>query len=110
MGDLPSDAAIQAATVERFIEGWKINSGEAWTELWADDCTNQILPYSLHLPPMRKADVIKSKHFTNVSNWEVSFKSDLPTATRATRKFIPNLPLTPHKATGPPSPPRHRTA
>ncbi|PTB35082.1 uncharacterized protein TrAFT101_006388 [Trichoderma asperellum] len=65
------DASLQAATIDRFVEGWKINSGEAWTELWADGCTNTILPFSLNCTPMSKSDVIRSKHFSNISNWKL---------------------------------------
>ncbi|KAL9479475.1 hypothetical protein ACSS6W_004261 [Trichoderma asperelloides] len=68
---VPHDASLQAATIDRFVEGWKINSGEAWTELWADGCTNTILPFSLNCAPMSKADVIRSKHFSNISNWKL---------------------------------------
>ncbi|KAH0594815.1 hypothetical protein MHUMG1_07650 [Metarhizium humberi] len=64
-------ASLQAATIDRFVEGWKINSGEAWTELWADGCTNTILPFSLNCAPMSKAHVLGSKHFGNVSNWKL---------------------------------------
>ncbi|KAF5131503.1 hypothetical protein MHUMG1_07654 [Metarhizium humberi] len=71
---MPAPAEVQAATIDKFIEGWGTNNPEAWVQLWTDDCTNKILPFSLGAPPMSKDTVVSKalpKLFGNLANWKL---------------------------------------
>ena len=41
-----TQAAKQAATLEKFIKGWAKWTPESFLESWADGCTQQNLPFS----------------------------------------------------------------
>lgn len=47
---MPAAAEVQAATLQRFIDGWKGWAPEAFLEVWSDDCTQKTLPFSLDAP------------------------------------------------------------
>ncbi|KUL89561.1 hypothetical protein ZTR_04319 [Talaromyces verruculosus] len=52
-------AEAQAATLAKFIEGWKKFTPESWTETWADDCTQNFLPFTMGVPPRTKPEALK---------------------------------------------------
>lgn len=52
-------AEAQAATLAKFIEGWKTFTPESWTETWTDDCTQNFLPFTMGVPPRTKPEVLK---------------------------------------------------
>lgn len=52
-------AEAQAATLAKFIEGWKEFTAESWTETWTDDCTQNFLPFTMGVPPRTKPEVLK---------------------------------------------------
>nr|A0A4P8DJV0.1 RecName: Full=Monooxygenase dmxR10; AltName: Full=Dimeric xanthone biosynthesis cluster protein R10 [Cryptosporiopsis sp. 8999]QCL09101.1 DmxR10 [Cryptosporiopsis sp. 8999] len=56
---MPGPAETQAATLAKFIEGWKTFTPEAWTETWTDDCTQNFLPFTMGVPPRTKPEVLK---------------------------------------------------
>ncbi|KAI3318564.1 hypothetical protein HD806DRAFT_540176 [Xylariaceae sp. AK1471] len=53
---MPAPANIQAATLDKFISGWKKWSPEAWMATWSQDCKQQLLPFSLGVPYRSKAE------------------------------------------------------
>ncbi|KAL4815781.1 hypothetical protein BDW67DRAFT_185500 [Aspergillus spinulosporus] len=53
---MPAPAHIQAATLDKFIAGWKTFTPEAWMASWSADCTQQILPFSLGVPARSRAE------------------------------------------------------
>lgn len=53
---MPSLAQIQAATLNKFIEGWKGSTPESWTATWSDECQQKILPFNLGVPSKSRAE------------------------------------------------------
>ncbi|KAI0013979.1 hypothetical protein F4779DRAFT_639150 [Xylariaceae sp. FL0662B] len=43
---MPAPAEVQAATLERFIEGWSGWTPEGFLASWTSDCTTKTLPFS----------------------------------------------------------------
>ncbi|KAI0126597.1 hypothetical protein BJ170DRAFT_412669 [Xylariales sp. AK1849] len=56
---MPTTANIQAATLEKFIEGWKEWTPEGCAATFSDDFQQQILPLSLGLPPRSRAETVQ---------------------------------------------------
>ena len=54
---MASLSARQAATVDKFIAGWKKLSAEEMLATWSDDATQQALPFSLGRPSRSRAQV-----------------------------------------------------
>jgi hypothetical protein len=71
---MPAPAHVQAATLEKFIDDWRTITPESWTALWADDCTQRFLPYSLGIPPQTRDEVLVMlpKLLSILENWKVS--------------------------------------
>ncbi|KAL2168917.1 hypothetical protein VTG60DRAFT_6687 [Thermothelomyces hinnuleus] len=47
---MPAPAAIQAATLDKFIEAWKQWSPGTFFTSWTDNCTMRTLPFSAGVP------------------------------------------------------------
>ncbi len=56
---MPSSAEVQAATLEKFIEGWRKWTPEGFLDSWSEDCTQQNLPFSSNVPVKTRADAEK---------------------------------------------------
>ena len=54
---MSATAAVQAATIDRFIAGWKKLSAKEMLAPWSDDATQQAMPFSLGHPPRTRAQV-----------------------------------------------------
>lgn len=55
---MPAPAEVQAATLDKFIAGWKIFTPEAWMATWSEDCTQKMLPLSLGIPARSRTEVL----------------------------------------------------
>ncbi|CZR68583.1 uncharacterized protein PAC_18482 [Phialocephala subalpina] len=71
---MPAPAHIQAATLDKFIAGWKKWIPEDWMATWSDDCKQRVLPFSLGLPTKSRADVqaILPKLMEILTNYELN--------------------------------------
>ncbi|KAJ6071511.1 hypothetical protein N7499_009525 [Penicillium canescens] len=54
---MPAPAHIQAATLQKFLAGWKKFTAQEWMATWSAENTQQILPFSLGVPPRSRAEV-----------------------------------------------------
>jgi hypothetical protein len=71
---MPAPAHVQAATIEKFISGWKKWTFEDWTATWSPDCVQKMLPTTLGIPP-KSFDEVRAflpKLMGVLSNYEVS--------------------------------------
>ncbi|KUI60106.1 hypothetical protein VP1G_11165 [Cytospora mali] len=70
---MPAPAHIQAATLDRFIAGWKKWTPEDYLATWSDDCTQQLMPFSLGVPARSRAEVnvFLPKLMTVLTNYEL---------------------------------------
>ena len=70
---MPAPAHIQAATLDRFIAGWKKWTPEDMMATWSDDCVQKMLPLSLGVPPRSVAEVkeILPRLMEILTNYEV---------------------------------------
>ncbi|PHH92986.1 hypothetical protein CDD83_2819 [Cordyceps sp. RAO-2017] len=50
-------AEAQAATLERFIQGWSGWTPDGFLATWSEDCTQKQLPYRYGVPLRRRKDV-----------------------------------------------------
>lgn len=66
-------ANIQAATLERFLAGWKKFTPQSWTELWSEDFVQQMLPFTLGVPPQSRAQALArlTKLMETLKNYQV---------------------------------------
>ncbi|KAB8304575.1 hypothetical protein EYC80_003954 [Monilinia laxa] len=55
---MPAPAEVQAATLAKFIAGWKEFTPESWMATWSEDCTQKMLPLSLGVPARSRTDVL----------------------------------------------------
>ncbi|KAA8575245.1 hypothetical protein MFRU_002g02160 [Monilinia fructicola] len=55
---MPAPAEVQAATLEKFIAGWKEFTPESWMATWSEDCTQKMLPLSLGVPARSRTEVL----------------------------------------------------
>ncbi|KAG9229992.1 hypothetical protein BJ875DRAFT_473434 [Amylocarpus encephaloides] len=55
---MSAPAEVQAATLDKFIAGWKEFTPESWMATWSGDCTQKMLPFSLGVPARPRAEVI----------------------------------------------------
>jgi len=71
---MPAPAHIQAATLEKFIAGWKKWTPEDWMATWSADCKQRMLPFSLGVPLRSRAEVqvILPKLMEILTNYEAS--------------------------------------
>ncbi|ORY69634.1 uncharacterized protein BCR38DRAFT_333345 [Pseudomassariella vexata] len=70
---MAATAQIQAATLEKFIAGWKKWTPEDMMAVWSDDCEQRMLPFSLGVPPRSRAEVkvILPKLIEVLTNFEL---------------------------------------
>lgn len=54
---MPAPLHIQAATLDRYIEGWKHFTAESWMATWSHDCQQKMLPFTLGIPSRSRAEV-----------------------------------------------------
>lgn len=54
---MPAPAHVQAATLNRFIAGWKRWTPQDYLATWSDDCVQQLMPYSLGVAARSRAEV-----------------------------------------------------
>jgi hypothetical protein len=47
---MPASLEIQAATLEKFIQGWVGWTPDGFLATWSDDCTQRTLPFSFDAP------------------------------------------------------------
>jgi hypothetical protein len=47
---MASKADVQASTVQRFIDGWRKYTPEAFLATWSSSCTQQTLPFASGVP------------------------------------------------------------
>ncbi|EXJ61958.1 hypothetical protein A1O7_02390 [Cladophialophora yegresii CBS 114405] len=47
---MSTQAEVQANTVQRFIDGWRKYTPEAFLATWSSDCTQQTLPFASGTP------------------------------------------------------------
>jgi hypothetical protein len=55
---MPAPAEVQAATLHKFIAGWKEFTPESWMATWSEDCTQKMLPLSLGIPARSRTEVL----------------------------------------------------
>ena len=55
---MPAQAEVQAATLDKFIAGWKEFTPESWMATWSEDCTQKMLPLSLGVPERSRTEVL----------------------------------------------------
>lgn len=74
---MPAPANIQAATLDKFIAGWKTFAPEAWMASWSANCTQQILPFSLGVPARSRTEAqqVLPKLIEILINYEASSSS-----------------------------------
>ncbi|KAI2613405.1 hypothetical protein GGR54DRAFT_615700 [Hypoxylon sp. NC1633] len=72
---MPASADIQAATLDRFLAGWKEFTPESWTATWSEDFQQQLLPFTLGVPAQTRdqAKSRLSKLMGLLTNYEVEF-------------------------------------
>jgi hypothetical protein len=72
-------AEVQAATVEKFIEGWRGWTPEGFLATWSEDCQQKTLPFSFGVPIRTRAhcEQIFPVLMSVLSNFEVSKLSSL---------------------------------
>ncbi|TVY84596.1 Monooxygenase ptaG [Lachnellula suecica] len=70
---MPAPADIQAATLDKFIKGWKKWTPEDWMATWSDDFKQGMLPFSLGVPSKSRAEAefILPKLMAILTNYEV---------------------------------------
>lgn len=75
---MPAPAEVQAATLEKFIAGWKEFTPESWMATWSEDCTQKMLPLSLGVPARSRTEVlgILPKLIGILKNYKVSYLSE----------------------------------
>jgi len=54
---MPGSRDIQAATLQKFIDGWKKWNAEEWMSTFADDFTQVTLPFQLGVPNRTRTQV-----------------------------------------------------
>lgn len=71
---MPASADIQAATIQKFIEGWRGWTPEGFLSTWSDDCSQQQLPFSSQVPLRTREHVEKffPKLMSILTNFQVS--------------------------------------
>jgi len=57
---MPAPAHVQAATINKLIQGWKDWTPDAFLSVWADNCTQTQLPFSGKVPTRTREHV---EHF-----------------------------------------------
>lgn len=70
---MPASAAVQAATIEKFIADWRVITPESWTSLWTNKTTQRFLPTTIGLPPQNKDEVLVAlpKLLAILKEWKV---------------------------------------
>ncbi|KAI1635393.1 hypothetical protein F4809DRAFT_453304 [Biscogniauxia mediterranea] len=53
---MPASAEVQAATLNKFIEGWGGWTPEGFLASWHGDCTTKTLPFSAEVPIRTRAE------------------------------------------------------
>ncbi|GIZ46905.1 hypothetical protein CKM354_001001100 [Cercospora kikuchii] len=73
---MPADAKIQAATLDKFIQGWKEWTPEGMMGAMGEGYTQRTLPFSLGHPPRSKPEVefILPKLIDTVKNYKLDIK------------------------------------
>ncbi|KAI9648484.1 Monooxygenase dmxR10 [Ciborinia camelliae] len=56
---MPAPTEVQAATLDKFIAGWKEFTPESWMATWSEDCTQKMLPLSLGVPARSRSEVLE---------------------------------------------------
>ncbi|KAF2209151.1 hypothetical protein CERZMDRAFT_87127 [Cercospora zeae-maydis SCOH1-5] len=81
---MPASATIQAATLERFIQGWKEWTPEGMMEVMSAGYTQRTLPFSLGHPPRSKPEVefMLPKLMEMVTNYKLDIKHIVHDATQ----------------------------
>jgi hypothetical protein len=71
---MPPPAHIQAATLQKFLAGWKNFTAEEWMATWSADSRQHILPFSLGVPSRSRTEMqqILPKLIGVLKNYEVS--------------------------------------
>lgn len=71
---MPSPAHIQAATLQKFLAGWKKFTAEEWMATWSTDSRQKLLPFSLGVPSRSRTEVqqVLPKLIGVLNNYEVS--------------------------------------
>jgi hypothetical protein len=70
---MPAPAHIQAATLQKFLAGWKKFTAEEWMATWSAESRQQILPFSLGVPSRSREEVqqVLPKLIGVLKNYEV---------------------------------------
>ncbi|KAI1328250.1 hypothetical protein F5Y16DRAFT_398655 [Xylariaceae sp. FL0255] len=81
---MPASAQVQAATLDKFIEGWKTFTAEAWMETWSDDCKQQMLPSTLGIPARFRTETAAflPKLISVLKNYEMNVQHVVHDASR----------------------------
>jgi hypothetical protein len=53
---MPAPAEVQAATLEKFIQGWAGWTPDGFLANWSEDCTQKTLPFSSEVPVRTRPD------------------------------------------------------
>ena len=53
---MPAPAEVQAATLEKFIQGWAGWTPDGFLANWSEDCTQKTLPFSSGVPIRTRPD------------------------------------------------------
>jgi hypothetical protein len=77
---MPAPAAVQAATLDRFLLAWKNQNAEDTVALWSDDFKQRLLPLSLGIPSKSRAEaeIVNARLMQHLTNWQVSHQCSLP--------------------------------
>lgn len=73
---MPAPAAIQKATLDKYIEGWKAWTPEKSLETWSDDVTFKTLPFSAG-KPIRTRQQLEPRYvmlIENLTNFQASIQ------------------------------------
>ena len=71
---MPTAAEIQAAALERFIEGWSGWTPDGFLASWSDGCTQTTLPFSsgMKIRTRKDVEVLFPKLMSMLTNFQVS--------------------------------------
>ncbi|KAJ6083564.1 hypothetical protein N7467_007699 [Penicillium canescens] len=71
---MPASRDVQAATLEKFINGWKNWNAEEWMSTFSDDFTQVTLPFQLGVPTRTRTQVdhILPALIATVSSYELT--------------------------------------
>ncbi|ETI19885.1 hypothetical protein G647_08900 [Cladophialophora carrionii CBS 160.54] len=83
---MATSPAVQAATLNKFIEAWRDQDVEGTVALWSDDFSQTLLPSSLGMPPKPRetAEIVYSRLTQSLTNWKLDVKEIVHDAAQGT--------------------------